>query len=227
MVDMPLDKLLEVGYQNLRAEPAGVSRDRREDRSQTHAAADSARPRKGSSAGRTGLLQTFRDVLGGLRQFIVDHKIVTIPSTVPPIVEETPPFMRALTTASMDTPGPYEKVAKEAFFNVTLPEPDWTPRAGGGAPGELQPRHHRQHRHPRSLSGALYAVSMGAERALESAQADRHRHQRRRLGALHRADDARSKATARAISNCAWASCRTRCCATRATSWASRCTPAR
>ena len=25
----------------------------------------------------------------------------------------------------MDTPGPYEQVAKEAFFNVTLPEPGW------------------------------------------------------------------------------------------------------
>jgi uncharacterized protein (DUF885 family) len=34
--------------------------------------------------------------------------------------------MRALTMASMDTPGPYEHVAKEAFFNVTLPEPNWT-----------------------------------------------------------------------------------------------------
>ena len=44
-----------------------------------------------------------------------------------PILEETPPFMRALTFASMDTPGPYEEVAKEAFFNVTLPEKDWTP----------------------------------------------------------------------------------------------------
>jgi uncharacterized protein (DUF885 family) len=40
-------------------------------------------------------------------------------------VEETPPFMRALTTASMDTPGPFEKIAKEAFFNVTLPEKSW------------------------------------------------------------------------------------------------------
>jgi uncharacterized protein (DUF885 family) len=45
---------------------------------------------------------------------------------VRPILEETPPFMRALTTASMDTPGPYEKVATEAYFNVTLPEKDWT-----------------------------------------------------------------------------------------------------
>jgi uncharacterized protein (DUF885 family) len=45
-----------------------------------------------------------------------------------PIVQETPPFARALTFASMDTPGPYEKVAKEAFFNVTLPEANWTPQ---------------------------------------------------------------------------------------------------
>ena len=27
----------------------------------------------------------------------------------------------------MDTPGPYEK-AKEAFFNVTLPEAGWSPK---------------------------------------------------------------------------------------------------
>ncbi len=43
------------------------------------------------------LLDTFRDVLGGLRDFIEQHHIITIPSPVPPIVEETPPFMRALT----------------------------------------------------------------------------------------------------------------------------------
>jgi uncharacterized protein (DUF885 family) len=33
--------------------------------------------------------------------------------------------MRAITFASMDTPGPYETVAKEAYFNVTLPESGW------------------------------------------------------------------------------------------------------
>ena len=71
------------------------------------------------------LLQSFRDVLGGLRSFVETQHVVTIPSPVPPINEETPPVMRALTTASMDTPGPFEKVAKEAFFNVTLPEASW------------------------------------------------------------------------------------------------------
>jgi len=71
------------------------------------------------------LLGSFRDVLGGLRSFVESHRIVTIPSGTPPIVEESPPFMRALTTASMDTPGPFEEVAKEAFFNVTLPDASW------------------------------------------------------------------------------------------------------
>src|SRR5215471_19008374 len=72
------------------------------------------------------LLQTFRDTLGGLKSFLEDRHIVKVPSEVLPIVEETPPFQRALTFASMDTPGPYEKVAKEAFFNVTLPESTWS-----------------------------------------------------------------------------------------------------
>ena len=72
------------------------------------------------------LLQAFRNTFDGLRGFIASRHIVTIPSPVLPIVEETPPFMRALTFASMDTPGPFEK-AKEAFFNVTLPEQTWTP----------------------------------------------------------------------------------------------------
>jgi hypothetical protein len=125
MVDTPLGKLLDIGFQNLRQNQQGLR--------ETAARIDSKRtPREiledlekdHPSAER--LLPSFRDVLGGLRDFIVQHKIVTLPSMTPPVLEETPPFDRALTTASMDTPGPYEKVAKEAFFNVTLPEPDWS-----------------------------------------------------------------------------------------------------
>ncbi len=72
------------------------------------------------------ILDTFRGTFDKLVGFIQLKHIITIPSDVRPIVEETPPFMRATTFASMDTPGPYETVAKEAYFNVTLPEPDWT-----------------------------------------------------------------------------------------------------
>ncbi|MGA9800952.1 MAG: DUF885 domain-containing protein [Terriglobales bacterium] len=127
MVDIPLDRLLEIGYADLRRnqqqlkevaaqiDPHRSTADVLADLHHDHPPADQ-------------LLQTFRDTLGGLRQFIEQHQIITIPSTIPPIVEETPPFERALTTASMDTPGAYETKATEAMFNVTLPEPDWKPQ---------------------------------------------------------------------------------------------------
>jgi len=125
MVDLPLDHLLSIGFADLRAN--------QEKFRQTAAAIDPKRtPRQiladlekdHPEAGK--LLDAYRAVAMQLRDYITSHKIVTIPSQVLPILEETPPFARALTFASMDTPGPYERVAKEAFFNVTLPEKDWT-----------------------------------------------------------------------------------------------------
>jgi uncharacterized protein (DUF885 family) len=71
------------------------------------------------------LLETVREETLRIKRFINARKIATIPSDVPPIVEETPPFARALTFASMDTPGPFEEVATEAYYHVTLPEPGW------------------------------------------------------------------------------------------------------
>jgi len=124
MLDLPLDRLLEIGYADLRRNqrelkkvaaaidphrtPLEVLADLRHD----HPRADH-------------LLQTFRDTLGGLRQFIEQRKIITLPSSAAPVVEETPPFQRALTTAAMDTPGAYETKATEAMFYVTLPESGW------------------------------------------------------------------------------------------------------
>ena len=124
MVDIPLDRLLQIGYDDLhrnqqafkeaaaKIDPKRTPQQVLEELEKDHPAPDN-------------LLQTFRGVLGGVKSFIETNHIVTVPSQVPPIVQETPPFARALTFASMDTPGPYEKKATEAFFNVTLPEPNW------------------------------------------------------------------------------------------------------
>ena len=124
MVDVPLGRLLEIGYADLHANQKKFV--------ETAALIDKTRLAKDVFADTLKdhpapgkLLDAFRVSLGGLRDFIAAHKIVTIPSPVLPILEETPPFMRATTFASMDTPGPFEHVAKEAFFNVTLPEKDW------------------------------------------------------------------------------------------------------
>jgi uncharacterized protein (DUF885 family) len=124
MVDIPLDRLLEIGYANLRENQqkfreTAAKIDPRKTPQQILDDLEKDHPKPGD------LLGSFRDTVVKLRDFIQEKKIVTIPSPVLPILEETPPFMRALTFASMDTPGPYEEVAKEAFFNVTLPEKGW------------------------------------------------------------------------------------------------------
>jgi uncharacterized protein (DUF885 family) len=124
MVDTPLDKLLAMGYQDLHKNQDWFKRVAAEiDPKKTPQQILDELEQDHPPAGQ--LLTRFQSVLGGLREYIEQRRIVTVPSPVLPIVEETPPFMRALTTASMDTPGPYEEVAKEAFFNVTLPEPGW------------------------------------------------------------------------------------------------------
>jgi uncharacterized protein (DUF885 family) len=59
------------------------------------------------------------------RRFLVEKDLVTIPSEVRPRVQETPPFARSGSFASMDTPGAYETKATEAFYYVTPVEKDW------------------------------------------------------------------------------------------------------
>lgn len=124
MVDLPIDRLLEIGYANLHENQRNlVELCKQIDPNKTpHEIAEGY---QGDHPAPDQLLQTFRNTLSGLIDFINEHQIITIPSTIRPILEETPPFLRALTTASMDTPGPYEKVATEAYFNVTLPEKSW------------------------------------------------------------------------------------------------------
>ncbi|MEK6852129.1 MAG: DUF885 family protein, partial [Candidatus Thermoplasmatota archaeon] len=57
-------------------------------------------------------------MLEELRQFVIDHDIVTVPSEERARVTETPRFYR-FATAAMNSPGSFEKVAKEAFYYVT------------------------------------------------------------------------------------------------------------
>lgn len=59
------------------------------------------------------------------RQFVIDKDLVTVPSEVRVKVEPTPPYARSGSFASMDTPGPFESKATEAFYYVTPVEPDW------------------------------------------------------------------------------------------------------
>jgi len=126
MVDLPLDKLLEIGWADLHKNQAHFSQVAKE--LEPNKDARAVLEELGSNHPKPeALMDAFRATFDSLQSFIRSHHIVTIPSEVRPIVEETPPFMRATTSASMDTPGPFEKHATEAYFNVTLPDPSMTP----------------------------------------------------------------------------------------------------
>ena len=131
MVDIPLDRLLEIGWADLHKNQTEFDRvakelepDKKTSEVLAELMADHTTP--------DHLLQTFRDTFDGLTTFIRTKHIITVPSDVRPILQETPPFMRATTFASMDTPGPFEKTATEAYFNVTLPGANDTPEEIAG-----------------------------------------------------------------------------------------------
>lgn len=74
------------------------------------------------------LIPDARKNLEAIRQFLIDNKIITMPSEVRVKVEENPAFARATSTASMDTPGPFETKATEAYYYITPVDPKWTPK---------------------------------------------------------------------------------------------------
>jgi uncharacterized protein (DUF885 family) len=124
MVDVPLPRLLQIGYTQLRKDQrAFIETARRIDPKKSPEEVLQEVERDHPSADT--LLSSAQQQLDGLRQFLIDRKIITVPGGAQAKVVETPPFARATTFASMDTPGPYEANATEAYYNITLPDPSW------------------------------------------------------------------------------------------------------
>jgi uncharacterized protein (DUF885 family) len=73
------------------------------------------------------LIPDARKTLESIRQYIIDKKIVSIPSEVRVQVKETPTYARETSTASMDTPGPFETTGSEAYYYITPVDSTWTP----------------------------------------------------------------------------------------------------
>ena len=127
MLDVPLDKLLAIGEANLkRDQEAFVATAKKIDPKRTSAEVlatlNEDHPKPEDLVGAT------RGTIERTRKFLIDKKIVTVPSEVRPTIAETPAFMRTGGFASMDTPGAYETKATEAFYYVTPPETEWEAR---------------------------------------------------------------------------------------------------
>ncbi len=125
MVNTPLPQLLQVGLDDLhknQAEFARVAKEVDPTKTPQQELAELATIHPTPDH----LLGSFHDRFASEIAFIHAKNIITIPSTVEPTLEETPPFERATTQASMDPPGPFEMHSTKALFNVTLPNPAWT-----------------------------------------------------------------------------------------------------
>jgi uncharacterized protein (DUF885 family) len=123
MVDMPLDQLERVGVKEL----ARLRDEFQKTAAQidpNHSPAEVMESLTREHPDPAQVIPTVAAGLASIRAYVIAHHIATVPSDVMPMVRETPPYMRATTFASMDSPGPFEKTP-EAYFYVTLPDPSW------------------------------------------------------------------------------------------------------
>jgi len=125
MIALPLDRLLAIAdADRARNEAAFVDTAKKIDAVKAADAVLAGIEREHPAP--SDLLKTSQNSLDDIRRFIVDRHIMTIPASDPARVKETPPFMRSTTSASMDTPGPFETAKLDAFYNMTLPDPRGT-----------------------------------------------------------------------------------------------------
>jgi uncharacterized protein (DUF885 family) len=126
LVDLPPEKVLEIGLTQLRKEQkAFAEAAKRIDSNKSPA--EVFKQMQSEHPTPESLLADIGKDLEQIRKFVVTRKLVTIPSEVRARVKETPQYRRATSFASMDTPGAFEKRATEAYYYVTPPESEWPP----------------------------------------------------------------------------------------------------
>ncbi len=124
LVDLPPQKILEIGLEQLKAEQTAFAE-----------AAKKIDPNKSpievfkqiqsEHPPPQNLIPDVAKDLDKIRKYVLTRRLVGIPSEVRAKVKETPQYLRATSFASMDTPGPFEKRANEAYYYVTPTENDW------------------------------------------------------------------------------------------------------
>jgi uncharacterized protein (DUF885 family) len=125
LVDLPPAKILEIGLQQLKNEQAAFAEAAKQiDPKKTPAEVFKQIQNEHPTA--ENLIPDMAKDLDAIRQYVVDHHIVTVPSEVRAQVKETPQYRRATSFASMDTPGAFETRATEAYYYVTPVENNWT-----------------------------------------------------------------------------------------------------
>ncbi|HEY4594507.1 MAG TPA: DUF885 domain-containing protein [Thermoanaerobaculia bacterium] len=72
-----------------------------------------------------GPVEGARRQLAGLRRFVEEHGLVSIPGEEEALIEEAPPYQR-WNSAYIDIPGPYDRHLPSIYY-IAPPDPSWTP----------------------------------------------------------------------------------------------------
>jgi len=120
-VTTPVDKLEEIGRADLERNLAAL--DEACKRFAPNQSIDACIAKMNADKPTGGAVEGAREQLASLRQFIVDHEVVTIPGTEEAMVMEAPAYRRQ-NFAYINIPGPYEKNLPSVYY-IAPPDPTW------------------------------------------------------------------------------------------------------
>jgi hypothetical protein len=126
LIDLDPDQLLEIALKELKAEQQRFSEAARIV-DPTRPAVEVFKAIQKDHPTAQSLIADTRKNLEAIRKFVADRRLVTIPGNTRARVEETPPPQRSTSFASMNTPGPFETRASEAYYYITPVEDEWPP----------------------------------------------------------------------------------------------------
>jgi uncharacterized protein (DUF885 family) len=124
LVDLPPQKVLEIGMAQLKAEQDAFA-DAAKKIDPNKSPVEVFKQIQSEHPAPDKLIPDVGKDLDKIRKYVLNRHLVSIPSEVRAKVKETPQYLRATSFASMDTPGPFEKRATEAYYYVTPTEHDW------------------------------------------------------------------------------------------------------
>jgi hypothetical protein len=121
-VTTPLDKLEEIGRADMERNLAALADECK--RFAAGATIDACIDKMNADKPTGGAVEGAREQLAQLRQFIVDHEVVTIPGSEEARVMEAPAYRRQ-NFAYINIPGPYEKNLPSVYY-IAPPDPSWS-----------------------------------------------------------------------------------------------------
>jgi uncharacterized protein (DUF885 family) len=124
LVELSPEKILDIGMKQLKNEQQAFT-EAAKIVDPTKSAIDVFKEVQNEHPTPDSLIPDVAKDLEMIRQYLIDRHVITVPSEVRAQVTETPPYQRATTFASMDTPGPFETKATEAYYYVTPAEKEW------------------------------------------------------------------------------------------------------